>query len=401
MTRKTHATLGSRDLFPELEASVYLNHAAISPPSLAVREAMTRCLLDYATHGVGAAMPWFEARDRLRHDLAALIGAPEPLETIALLPNTTSGVIACARSIAWQKGDRIVLVEGDFPANVGPWQQVARDHELEIVWADSRTLSDREQGPAWLESILRDGVRLVALSAVAFQTGWRMPLDLIGELCAKHGAELFVDAIQACGVVPIDVERDRVSYLASGGHKWLMGVEGAGFLFVSKRAMARSMTPRMAGWLSYEEPFDFLTQGAGHLRYDKPVRSQASFLEVGAMSAVGYAGLAASVRILLGFGVDAIFEHVNLYLDELEEALTARFELESLRGTSRLEQSGALCVRFAPGVVEDLGRFQERAASRGVALSIPDGLVRMSPHWPNAVQEIPTILEAFAHALSP
>ena len=205
------AALGSRALFPNLNARVYLNHAAISPPSIAATHAMEQCMLDYATHGVGAAMPWFEARDRLRHDLAALIGAHDPMETIALLPNTTSGVIACARSIDWERGDRIVLVEGDFPANVGPWQQVARDHGLDIIWADLRTLSDHEQGPAWLESILAQGVRLVALSAVAFQTGWRMPLERLGALCEAHGAELFVDAIQACGVVPIDVERGGVS----------------------------------------------------------------------------------------------------------------------------------------------------------------------------------------------
>ena len=403
MTHDTHARTGSRALFPELEAPVYLNHAAISPPSTVVRKAMERCLRDYATHGVGAAMPWFEARDRLRQELGRLIGARDAADTIALLPNTTSGVIACARSISWRAGDRIVLVEGDFPANVGPWQQIAREHDLEIVWADLETLSDRERGPAWLaERILDDhgGLRLVALSAVAFQTGWRMPLDRLGELCATHDVELFVDAIQACGVVPIDVERDHVSYLASGGHKWLMGVEGAGFLYVSKRAMERSMTTRMAGWLSYEEPFDFLSQGAGHLRYDKPVRDQASFLEVGAMNAIGYAGLAASVEILLQLGIDHIFEHVNAYLDELEEALTSRFALESLRKATRLEQSGALCLRPEAGQIKDLAKFQELVASRGVALSIPDGLVRMSPHWPNSRSEIPTIVEAFEHALS-
>ena len=118
------------------------------------------------------------------------------------------------------------------------------------------------------------------------------------------------------------------------------------------------------------------------------------------MSAIGYAGLAASVKILLALGVDAIFEHVNGYLDQLERELTSRFELESLRGGSRQEQGGALCLRFAPGAwPHELALFQERVASCGVALSIPDGLVRMSPHWPNSPHEIPIIVEAFEDAL--
>ncbi len=72
-----HATprLGDRGLFPELEPRAYLNHAGISPPSLAVREAVLSLLLDYGRHGAKAFPSWSEQRGRLGGRLAEL----EPL----------------------------------------------------------------------------------------------------------------------------------------------------------------------------------------------------------------------------------------------------------------------------------------------------------------------------------
>ena len=75
---------GDRSQFPDLEAAVYLNHGAISPPSLAVREAVKGVLDAYATRGAGAWMTYREQRDELRADLARMVGASP--DDIALVP---------------------------------------------------------------------------------------------------------------------------------------------------------------------------------------------------------------------------------------------------------------------------------------------------------------------------
>src|SRR5262245_1296445 len=94
--------------------------------------------------------------------------------------------------------------------------------------------SSFERGLEALEGeLLRGAVRLVAVSAVQFQSGLRMPLQAMSRMCHVHGAELFVDGVQACGVVPVDVRAEGIDYLACGSHKWLMGLEGAGFLYVA------------------------------------------------------------------------------------------------------------------------------------------------------------------------
>ena len=229
----------------------------------------------------------------------------------------------------------------------------------------------------------------MAISLVQFQTGLRAPLAELRALCHAHGAELCVDGIQAVGALPVDAAAS-CDYLACGGHKWLMGPEGTAFLYVHPSRVG-ALRPTFAGWLSHEQPVDFLLAGAGLLRYDKPIRAAASFLEVGAPATVGLAGLEASVALIEQLGVEAIFEHVSTYLDALEAGLRAR-GFRSLRCEDRARQSGILGVmvpddRGAPGWAAALG-------ARGVSCASPDGVLRFAPHWPNALAEVEQVLAA-------
>lgn len=387
--------IGSRALFQGLEPWAFLNHAAVSPPSVPVQRAVKHALSDYAARGVGAVVPWIAQREELRADLARLINAHP--DEIGLVPNTTAGVITVAQCLRWEPGDRVVVFGGEFPTNVTPWQRAAERFELELVWIDAAAMFDPGgEGFERLDRALHEGVRLVAVSAVQFQTGWRMPLEAIGALCVAHGTELFVDAIQACGVVPLDVEALQIDYLACGGHKWLMGLEGAGFVFIHRDRVGTSLDPWLAGWLSHEEPLAFLFE-PDQLRYDRGIRQRASFVEGGAANALGYAGLGASVELLLELGVEAIFDHVTAYLDRLEARLTGELGVTSRRRPERSARSGILSV-LPPEDIE-LAAWSAALAARGVACSTPDGHLRFAPHWPNALDEVDLVADAAAEAL--
>lgn len=393
MTRPATALLGDRSLFPHLEAIAYCNHAAISPPSLLVERAVQSVLLDYGRQGLGAFFPWQAQRERLRESCARLIGAES--NEIALVPSTTRGISDVALSLPWRAKDRVVLFEGEFPTNVTPWQCAARLFDLEIVWQRAegfRTGAGLDQ----LEVVLRSGVRLVAISAVQFQTGLGMPLEAIGRLCRQHGAELFVDAIQALGVVPLDVRRCQVDYLSCGSHKWLMGVEGAGLLFVRSEC-ATKLVPRVAGWLSHEQADTFLRLGPGHLRYDRPFKQSARVFEGSAQNVLGFAALQASLEVLLELGIARIFEHLQAYHDELEGGLCRR-GFVSLRAANVALRSGTLSLKTPPGI--DAIVFHQALGNAGIASALPDGVWRLSPHWPNSLAEVNAILERVDAALA-
>jgi cysteine desulfurase / selenocysteine lyase len=389
------ARLGDRSLFPQLEARAYLNHAGVSPPSAPVREAVAGAVEAVARLGGEAVAVAMARRRRLKDELARLVGARP--EDLALTQGTSAGIAAVALCVPWRRRDRIVLFEGEFPANVTPWQRAAALFGLEAVLLPLAPFERGDaEGLASLEAELSRGARLVAVSAVQFRTGLAMPLREMAALCARHGAEIAVDAVQALGAVPLDVSALGVDYLAGGAHKWLMGLHGAGLLYV-RPERAGALRPAVAGWLSHEQATRFLTDGPGHLRYDRPIRTRADLVEAGSGSEASFAALEASLGLIASLGVPAIHAHVNRCLDRLEPELVAR-GFASLRAPEPARRSGILSASPPPGV--DVVRLRRALAERGVASAIPDGLLRFSPHWPNDPAESAVVAKALDAALA-
>lgn len=388
------ARLGARDLFPGLGPRVYLNHAAISPMSAAARFALDAAAAHITRDGLGAFGPTNAQQERLKGTLAALVGGA--VDGIAFVPGTSAGLSAIALCMPWAAGDRLVLFEGEFPANVTPWQQTAAAFGVETVWLPLTDLA-QPGGPdlGRLEATLKAGARVVAISAVQFQSGLRAPLARIGALCRAHGCDLAVDGIQGLGAVPIDVEAMGIDYLVAGGHKWLMGCQGAGFAW-ARPEKAAALVPRTAGWLSHEEPVDFLF-APGMLRYDKPIRRRLDFLEASAPNVLGYAALEGAIDAITQLGVDAIFEHIQAWHDAVEAPMVKR-GFASRRAPDRARRSGILT--FVPPADLTAVQISRALADRGVACSTPEGLLRMAPHWPNALDEVPVVIEAIDDALT-
>lgn len=388
--------LGSRALFPRLGAAAYLAHAAISPASSRVEARVMQEVRLVAERGLGAIGVLLETAEEARTIFAALIGAAP--EEIAVLANTSTAAAAIATAIPWRAGDRIVLFEDEFPANVTPWQAAATRHGLEVVHLPSAPFA--KSHAAGLEQVQRElrrgGVRLVAVSAVQFQTGLAMPVAELGALARQHGAELFVDAIQAVGARPIDVVTSGAHYLAAGAHKWLMGQLGTAFLWVDAEA-AKGLAPAVVGWTSHESPDAFLIGPASELTIDRPLRRGARVFEAGVLNHLGLAAAAAGMGPILELGTRAIHDHVQDYHDRVEPALV-ELGFRSLRAAEPAARSAILALSPPRGV--DAAAFSRQLGEQGVGTSAPCGYLRIAPHWPNAADELDAVLEAVRTALS-
>ncbi len=368
--------LGDPSAFGVLASKAYLNHAAIAAPSAWVRDALDAYVRDMSAHGFGAFGRVLAQRESVRGKLAKLIGADA--DEVGLVQSTTAGLLALALCIPFRAGDRVVLFEGEFPANVTPWQRAAERFGLELVWVPVSAFERSEdEGLALLRAALGKPTRLVAVSLVQFQTGFRMPVARIAAEARAAGAEVSVDAVQAAGIVPFDVRELGVDYLACGSHKWLMGLDGAGFVWVARERWD-ALSPTYAGWLSHEEPVRFLVEGAGLLRYDRTLRKRPDFLEVGNLSSASLAALDASVGALLEVGVASAYDHVQALHDVLEPRL-AEAGLRSKRSPRAEARSGSLSFEPPPNV--PLPALAKAIAERGVSVSTPDGHLRLSPHF--------------------
>jgi len=383
------AQLGDRSLFPDLRALAYLNHAAISPLSRPAREAAERAIAQTALDGSVAFPERLAERQQLRADLARLMGADT--QEIALVPSTLYGLAALATSLAWRPGARVIVFEGEYPTNVSVWQRACLQHGLSTVMLPVADFA-RPDGPdlSTLERELAHGdVQLCAVSAVQFQTGLHMPLQRMAAVCHAHGAQLAVDAVQALGSVPFDVRALGVDYAVAGSHKWLMGSDGTGVLYI-KSELLPQLKPSFTGAFSHVDAELMFVQ-PGELRYDRPLHREARLFEGGMLSSISVSALSASVPILLSLGIERIYEHVNAYLDALEDGLSMR-GFRSLRLPDRARRSCTLGVLPPLAAALDASRIANELTHRGVVCSSPDGVLRFAPHFANGLHEVNDVL---------
>ena len=194
----------------------------------------------------------------------------------------------------------------------------------------------------------------------------------------------FVDAIQGLGVFPLDVRQARIHALAADGHKWLMGPEGCGLLFVSQDVQDR-IRPTELGWTSVAHYNDFAAR-------DLTLRPDAGRYECGTLNTIGCYGLHAALRFVLEVGRERIGAAVQSLGDRLYEQLDAKgFEM---LGT-RTPETGAGIVTFRkPG--ED-PRYTVRNLRDAGFMAIPRlGWVRVSPHFYIPPADIDALSEALS-----
>lgn len=359
--------------FPWLESPgvAYLNSASTGPLPQRSRRSMVEfiehcCRPDHELYRQHKEIP-----DRVRRLCADLIAA-DPAE-IALGFNTTYGINLAATALPLRTGDRVLLMDGEFPANVYPWLNLeSRGITVERIPLDSRGLPDEA---AALERIARGGVAAFTVSAVSFSTGYRVDLDAISRECRRQGTYLVVDGIQALGVVPFDVTTTSADVVAVGGQKWLLSPQGAGFAYV-RRGLIDQLEPPAVGWLGFESAQDF----GRLLDYAFEPLPDGRRFELGSLAFASLEAFRHSLSLILELDPRRIAAHVARVQRPLVEWVESRDDLEWRSDTDPARRSGILAFH-PPGLdAAGLQRLDDRLRAAGITVSIREGAIRVSVH---------------------
>ena len=213
--------------FPVTKNLVYLNHASIAPLCPRSAAAMRRLATDVEEFGSFHYPEWLKVYEGIRTATARLINAA-PAE-IAIVKNTSEGIATIANGIEWRAGDRVVAFTEEFAANFFPWKHLEQ-RGVCVTWLSIFDDLDK------VDEACR-GARLLAVSFVQYLSGFRADIVRMGEICARHNCLFLVDAIQGLGAFPLDVRAANIDFLAADGHKWLLGPEGCGILYVRAERM--------------------------------------------------------------------------------------------------------------------------------------------------------------------
>jgi selenocysteine lyase/cysteine desulfurase len=312
--------------------------------------------------------------ERVRSLLARLVGGTA--EEIVLGDSTSHGVHLIANGLPWEEGDEVLVVDGDYPATVLPWQR------LSIQGVKVRPLFRR--GPMIttdeLVAAMTPRTRLVALTAVDSFTGHAIDLDEIGFACRDAGVLFVVNASQAIGARDLDASSTPVDAVVSCGYKWLCGPYGTGFTWLHPDLMTR-LRPQQAYWLAMQAGRGLHRMRETKMRDDLGVRGFDMFCPARFLDMLPWA---AALELILGFGVSAIADYdqqlVDLLLDSVDEKLY------------RLVSPSAGPSRSTLVVFERLHgnakQCYERLVAAGIDIAFREGNLRLCPHLFNTRDEI-------------
>jgi len=361
-----------RDEFPVTQNLTYLNHAAVAPLPRRSATAMQGLAEDALQFGSLHYDHWLDAYEGVRVAAARLIGASR--SEIALIKNTSEGISTVALGLDWHPGDRIVAFREEFPANYYPWQRL-ESHRCSVDWLSVQDPLERIENAC-------AGAKLLSISFVQYLSGFRADLNAIGEICKRHNCFFFVDAIQGLGAFPLDVEASHIDALAADGHKWLLGPEGCGILYVRK-SRQDSIFPEEFGWTTVAGYNDYASR-------DMTLRQDAGRYECGTLNTIGCYGLRASIELLLEAGIQRIAPAVQALADQLAAgALNKGYQI--LGDRTRENGAGIIAIQ-KPGI--DSRKVVHDLKQQGIIAAPRQGWVRLSPHFYVSPEEIDRVIEA-------
>ncbi len=345
------------------ENRIWLNNCGISLPPKSSAEAVTQYLEAYSIDGaMQTVRPHGSVKQNIQNLFAKFLGGTP--EEYAILNNTAEGMTFIADALPLKAGDKILLVEREYPSNVYPYLQLKkRGIQIEFV-------SPGESNDVFIENIRRaltPQVKAMSVSAVDWLTGRKFDLTRIGEALRSNRTFFILDAAQGAGHVDIDVKKLGVDAMAFSCWKWFLGPLGSGGLYVSHDFFGK-LDIRVAGTSS-------VANDAAYLPYREDFKQNAERFMLSTAPYMNWVFLEASLQFLDAVGI----ENVKAHNFELAEAIASLLRSEGwtlLRDRFGEDKTAIVCA-YKSG---NMNEVHQHFTKEGVQCALREGSLRFSPH---------------------
>ncbi|HLG31652.1 MAG TPA: aminotransferase class V-fold PLP-dependent enzyme [Ignavibacteriaceae bacterium] len=364
----------ARSHFPYLDKGIiYFNHASDSPISTEVKKVIVDfvnsrsddCDFDYKS--------FLKRAEETKQILAEMMNCEK--DRIAFSENTSTGLNILAQGIDWKAGDIILLNDVEFPANVYPFLNLEKKRvKIEYIKAKNGILTAEDV----IESI-KPQTKLISISFVQFLSGYRVDLEKIGSVCREKNIILSVDAIQGLGAVRLDVTKSKIDFLSCGTQKWMMGIQGLSFIYLTKDLQDKIDTVP-SGWLSVDDAWNLLD-------YKLKFKETASRYQPGTLNTAAIYALNAALKFFKQFGFDEV---------ERQIISNSKYFIKKLSELGYYSPLKNLDYKYLAGIVSIItdraGEIFNHLSNKKIICSDRAGYLRFSPHFYNTVDEIDKVV---------
>jgi selenocysteine lyase/cysteine desulfurase len=381
---------------PGCQQRIHLNNAgAALMPAAVVQAIQDHITLESRIGGYEAADARQDAILAAYRSVADLIGAQA--RNIAFTENATAAFALALSSVPFAPGDVILTTRNDYASTQIQLLSLQARLGVRILRAPDRSAGGVDV-QAMAELIRRHRVRLVCVTHIPTNSGLVQDVRAIGSVCRDAGVLYLIDACQSIGQLPLDVAALGCDFLSASARKYLRGPRGAGFLYVSDRALDQGLEPlfidmRGADWIA-EDRYRAVTDAK---RFENWESAWALVLATG--EAARYARLV---------GMQAISQRVSMLGQRLRE------QLGSINRVRILDRGSELCGIVSVAIDgRDPGELVTALRARGINTSAQHreyalldfddkrvtSLLRISPHYYNTEEEIDQAVAAIRELL--
>jgi selenocysteine lyase/cysteine desulfurase len=369
-----HDPLGVRDDFPIVSDHIFLNSAYIAPVPQAV-VAASHAFIQGKSARPMQLTALMASNEAVRAQFARLINATP--DEIGLLFSTGDGENVIANGIGLKPGDNVVVDDLHYNTEFVLYRalEASRGIELRIVKNKDGAVSASD-----FEPHVDQRTRIVSVAWVSHLNGFRHDMRPLADLAHAHGAIVYADAVQAAGMINIDVRASGVDALCCGSYKWLMAEFGVAPFFVSRDIIDRIQSDRIGEFsVSHAEP-DYRYQLLNTAK-----KFEGTSRAFGAVSQ-----LQASLAYLNKVGVSRIEEHTVGLARQLYAGLVKQGHRMFTPPGNRSSIVTFHCARPIP---DTHSAFQ----SANIEVTVRAGQVRIAPALFNNADEIEKCLDVTRH----
>ncbi len=363
-----------RKLFPFTEKFIYFDAAHFTPYPLNVVSKINEFISKYTTSYLNLSSFNNEISAETRETCAKLINTEA--ENIAITSNTTHGINIFANGISLEKDDcNIAFLDSEFPSVVYPWlnQESLGKVQAFLIPSDKGYTNET----VIKKMLMENNIRVLTLSYVQF-LGYRYNVKNIAEFCKKNNILLAVDAIQATGVCPVNIQQMSVDYLSTGNQKWLMSPAGTGFTYISKK-YREIIHPSYVGTMNVNYNFD------NFLDYKLDLINSSAAYENSTPNTLGMIGMNEAVKMLLELGVENIFSHILEIQDKLIELLDkSKYRVESVLMP---EHRSNILIFSHIDSTKNL-HIRKTLDEKKIYIALREGYLRIAPHIYNNFSDV-------------